>query len=188
MLLREFIVKINETFSGLIQGIQTYGLAQSIVRTRGEEFELFPGVVGKDGEVTDVTIDDSKPVIIYHRNSGITTQNITRQGFGDDKSDLMVTYQMAMIVFVNHKKTKLYPEELFLFLQANIPEALKVTSPYKSVFIRTTNVILNSRLVFAAEYSGTQFSLPESMSLFQINYVIESTFTKNCFAKCPEDC
>lgn len=164
-------------------------LLKALLEQGGGEVELFPGVVEKDGEVTDVTIDDTKPVIIYHRNSGITTQNVTgRQGYGDGKSDLMIAYQMAMIVFVNHKKTKLYPEELFLFLQANIPEGLVVKQPYKSVNIRTTNVILNSRLVFAAEYSGIAFSLPESMSLFQINYVIESTFTKNCFAKCPEDC
>lgn len=188
MLLREFIKKINQEFEGLIPGIKTFGLAQSIVRTVGSEEELLPGVVGEKGEVTYVGIDDVDKVRIYHRSAGITTTRVTnRQGYGDDVSDFVNTYQMAMIVFVNNKATKLYPEELFLYLQSNIPPALKM-EPYKTVFIRTTNVILNSQAVFRAEYAGTAFRLPEHLSLFQINYVIESTFKKECFAKCPEDC
>lgn len=188
MLLREFIKKINQEFEKLIPGMQTFGLAQSIVRTVGSEEELLPGVVGIDGEITYVGIDDIDKIRIYHRVAGLQTTRVTnRQGFGDNLSDIINTYQMAMIVFLNNKSTKLYPEELFLYLQSNIPDGLKV-EPYKNVFIRTTNVILNSQAVFRAEYAGTSFKLPEHMSLFQINYVIESTFKKGCFAKCPEDC
>jgi len=187
MLLRRFIDELNSNLSGVIPGMKTYGLAQSIVRTVGSELELLPGVAGKDGEIKYVGIDDVEPVIIYHRNSGITTTRTARQGVGDGYSDLVNTYQMAMIVFIDHKKTKLYPEELFLFLQANMPDAIK-SEPYKAIVIRTTNVILNSQLVFSAEYAGTAFKLPVEKSLFQINYVIESTFKKDCFAKCPEDC
>lgn len=188
MLLRSLIDELNKTFSGVIPGLKAYGLARSIVRTVGSELELLPGVANKDGEITYVGIDDIDPVIIYHRNSGIATARLTnRQGYGDGYSDLVNTYQMAMIVFINHKMTRLYPEELFLFLQASMPDAAK-SDPYKNITIRTINVILNSQLVFSAEYAGTAFKLPVEKSLFQINYVIESTFNKNCFAKCPEDC
>lgn len=188
MLLREFIKEINQAFEKLIPGMQTFGLAQSIVRTVGNDEELLPGMVDEKGEVTYVGIDDVDKVRIYHRAAGLATARVTgRQGFGEDLSDIINTYQMAMIVFLNIKGTKLYPEELFLYLQSNIPDQLPI-SPYKTVFIRTTNVILNSQVVFRAEYAGTAFKLPEHMSLFQINYVIESTFKKECFAKCPEDC
>lgn len=187
MLLREFIKKINQEFEKLVPGIQTFGLAQAIVRKVGDEEDMLPGVVGKDGEISYVGIDDVDKVRIYHRVAGLTTTRKTAQGYGEDLSDIINTYQMAMIVFLNNKATKLYPEELFLYLQSNIPDGLKV-EPYKTVFIRTTNVILNSQVVFRAEYAGTAFKLPEHMSLLQINYVIESTFKKGCFAKCPEDC
>lgn len=188
MLLREFIKKINKEFEKLVPRMQTYGLAQAIVRETTSGEEMLPGVVDKNGEITYVGVDDVDKVRIYHRNAGIqTTRVANKQGFGDSFSDIINTYQMAMIVFLNNKATKLYPEELFLYLQSNIPDGLKV-EPYKTVFIRTTNVILNSQAVFRAEYAGTAFKLPEHMSLFQINYVIESTFKKECFAKCPEDC
>ena len=91
------------------------------------------------------------------------------------------------IVLLPESVTKIFPEELFLFLQANFPEEIR-SNPYKKVFIRTTNVILNSQQIFSAEYAGSNFLLPAEKSLFQINYTIESTFKKDCFAKCPEDC
>lgn len=188
MLLRSLIGELNQKFEGIIPGLKAFGIAQSIVRPMGSEEELLPGVADINGEITYVGIDDTNPVSLYHRIAGVTTSRVTnKQGYGDGYSDLINSYQMAMIVFIDHKKTKLFPEELFLFLQANIPDAIK-SDPYKTITLRTTNVILNSQLIFRAEYAGTAFKLPVEKSLFQINYVIESTFKKDCFAKCPEDC
>lgn len=188
MFLREYVNKINEKFSALITGMKVFGLAQPIVRTVGNQEELLPGVVDIKGEVTYVGIDDTDPVRLYHKNAGVVTAfSGAQKGYGDNFNDIVNTYQMALIVFVNKKRTKLYPEELFLFLQSNLLDEIKV-EPYKRVLIRTTNVILNSQQVFKAEYAGPEFRLPEHLSLFQINYVIESTFEKECFAKCPEDC
>jgi hypothetical protein len=187
MLLHSFIEKLNSNISEMIPGMKVYGLARTVTRKQGSESQTLPCVVSKDGEATYIGIDNDFSVIVYHRNPSITTGRSTRPGTGDGLSDLVNTYQMAMIVFIDHEKAKLYPEELFLFLQANIPDAIKF-DPYKTIFIRTTNIILNSQLVFAAEYAGTDFFLPAEKSLFQINYTIESTFKKDCFAKCPEDC
>lgn len=187
MLLRSFIDKINETLTEVVKGIKVFGLAQSIIRTVGTEQELLPGVVERDGNITYVGIDDNDPVRIYHRNSGIVTTKATAKGFGDEQSSIINTYQMVMIVYIDHKISKLFPEELFLFIQANIPDQLK-SEPYKTIIIKTGNVILNSQLVFAGEYAGTAFKLPADKSLFQINYTIETMFSKGCFKKCPEDC
>jgi len=187
MLLRKSIGEINKSLSGIFQGLKTYGLAQTAYRQSGDQQERFPQVVDLDGEGKYVGIDDTESVIVYHRITGLTTGRTNRQGYGDGHSDLINTYQMAMVVFHDQKKTKMFPEELFLFLQANFPEEIK-SDPYKNIFIRTTTVNLNSQQIFSAEYAGTTFFLPAEKSLFQINYTIESTFKKDCFAKCPEDC
>lgn len=188
MLLRSFLNKINETIIGILPDTKVFGLAQSIVKTSGNEKETLPGVVGKDGEIEYVGIDDVHAVRIYHKVSGITSSRVTtRPGFGDDQNDVVNVYQMSMIVFIDHKKTQLFPEDLFLFLQANIPDGLKV-SPYKKILISVTNSNFNSRAIFESEYVGVEFKLPENKSLFQLNYTIESVFSKNCFVKCPQDC
>lgn len=187
MLLRDFINKINEDFKGLIPDMKVYGLAQSVIRTRRSEEELLPAVIGKDGEMTYVGIDDVDAVRIYHRMAGITTRLSTVKGTGDDHNAIVNTYQMVMIVYIDHKRSKLFPEELFLYLQANMPDGIK-SPPYSLINVRTTSVITNSQLVFRAEYGGTEFKLPAEKSLFQINYTIEVTHKKGCFSKCPSDC
>jgi len=188
MLLRSVIEKLNENLTGLVDGIKTFGLAQSVIRTVGSDEEMFPGVIGKDGEIEYVGIDFDDKVRLYHRNAGITTSRSTQQAFGDSFSDVVNTYQMAMIVAIDHKRSNLYPEDLFLLIQANIPDRVDGISDYKSVYLNTTNVIMNSQLVFAAEYAGVDIKLPAEKSLFQINYTIQSTFKKDCFKKCPEGC
>lgn len=187
MFLRSFISKLNESFQEAIPEIKTFGLAQSIVRTVGNEDELFPGVANLNGEIEYPGIDDVEKIQIYHRNAGINTTRSNTQGVGDSANDIVNIYQMSIIGFVNTKRSKLFPEEVFLYLQSNIPDGIKA-DPYKFVYIRTTNVIINSQLIFRAEYSGSRFNLPAEMSLFQINYTIESRFKKDCFVKCPDNC
>lgn len=188
MLLRDTINEINKKFSGLIDGITTFGLTQLVRRTSGSIEERLPCEIGLDGECKYVGIDDLDKVRIYHRNISITTaRTATNSGYGDKLSRIVNTYQMSMVVYMDHKRTKLFPEELFLFLQANFPDALK-SEPYDLIIVRIANVILNSQQIFQAEYPGTDFKLPPEKSLFQINYTIETTHKKECFAKCPEDC
>lgn len=188
MLLRSFLKKINENIEGILPETKVFGLAQSIVRSAGEGTETLPGVVAKDGEIEYVGIDDVNAIRIYHKINTLTSSRIaTKEGYGDELNDVVNLYQMSMIVWIDHKRTKLHPEDLFLFLQANIPDGIKA-SPYKRVLISVTSVNFNSRAVFTAEYAGVDFRLPENKSLFQLNYNIESTFAKNCFVKCPTDC
>lgn len=188
MFLREYIKKLNQDLQGLISGIKVFGIAQPVTRPgEGDTEELLPGEVDQDGEITYVGIDDVDPVRIYHRIAGLLVTRATNQGYGEAESDVVNTYQMAMIVYINHKKTKLYPEELFLYLQANIPDAIK-SEPYKNIKVRIANVITNSQVVYRAEYGASTYKLPAEQSLFQVNYTIETRFKKDCFVKCPTDC
>lgn len=188
MFLREFIKKLNQDLSGLVPGIKVFGIAQPVIRTNSsEEDELIPGVVERDGEITYVGIDDVDPVRIYHRLAGIQVTRSTDKGYGEIQSDVINTYQMVMIVYINHKRTKLLPEELFLYVQANIPDGIK-SPPYKEIKVRIANVITNSQVVYRAEYGASEYKLPAEQSLFQVNYTIETRFKKDCFEKCPTDC
>lgn len=188
MFLREFIKKLNEKFTGVVSGIKVFGIAQPVIRTGSvDSEELLPGVVDLNGEITYVGIDDIDPVRIYHRIAGMQVTRSAAQGHGDAESDVINIYQMALIVYINHKRTKLLPEELFLYLQANMPDGIK-SEPYKEIRVRIANVITNSQVVFRAEYGASEYKLPAEQSLFQVNYTIETKFKKACFEKCPTDC
>ena len=185
MPLRSFIDMINVPLQDLIKGSKVFGLAQLVIRTSGTVQEILPGIVDLKGDIQYAGLDDVSSMRIYHRNTGITTAIATGKGFGDAGNDLINTYQMSMVVFSDQQKVKKFPDELFLYLQANIPEFIKL-EPYKTIAIKIGSVILDSKTVFDKEYAGTDFKLPAEKNLFQINYTIESTFKKGCFQKCPD--
>lgn len=181
MPLNSFISAINEKLSSLIPGIKVYGITQSVQRGS----ETIPATVNKDGECRYVGLDDTYPAIIYHKNTAITTVRSARQGRGDEYSDLINTYSLSMIVYLDHKRSCLLPDEMFLFLQANFPDAIK-EDPFSLIRVNITSVILNSAQVLKTEYEGIELKIPPEKSLFQVNYNIETTFRKKCFEKCPE--
>lgn len=188
MPLNKFIQEINKPLEKLLSGIKVFGIAEAISRTRGETVEVFPGVVGNDGEIKEVTPDDVESVLIYHKANALATALSTLvRGVGDQPNAFVNAYAMSMIVYVDRKKTKLRPDELFLYIQANLPFQIK-QEPYNIILTRINTVILNSQQVYDSEYKGVQNRLPANQSLMQINYTIESTFHQNCFEKCPEDC
>ena len=188
MSLGKFIEIINKPLEKIISGVRVYGIAEPVARTSGSEVEILPGVISNNGEIKYVGIDDLESVIIYHKANALGVRLSTiKKGFGDDPNAFVNAYSMSMIVYIDRSKTKLRPEEFFLFIQANIPFEIK-EQPYKSIFTQINTVILNTQTVYDSEYKGTKNPLPANHSLMQINYTIESTFDKNCFEKCPEDC
>jgi hypothetical protein len=183
MPLNKFIATINEPLKGLVSGIKVYGLAQSV--SRGAQ--VVPAVVGKDGEMVYVGPDDLQPVIVYHKAGNIavgTSANV--RGVGDEPNGIVNRYPMAMIIYLDQKKTNLSPDQLFLYVQANFPDFIRM-EPYSNVVVTVNNIILNAQQVFDSEFRGVD-PLPASQSLMQIYYTIESTFRKKCFEKCPEEC
>lgn len=187
MSVTKFIEAVNQQILPLVNsftGGKIYGLAQSMTREAGGVKELLPALVDKEGEGKYVGVDDNSPVIIYHKSNSVTAAEKQNSGVGDLRAWQVYTYSNTMIVFLDRKKTNLLPDEFILFLQANIADGLKVQN-YKTVIMRFQNIILNTQQVFASEYQNTQYKVNPGMSLFAINYQIESTFDTRCFDKCP---
>lgn len=175
---------INEELTKLFDKAKIYGLANSVIRVKGTEQELLPGVIDHNGEVEYVGVDDTHHMVMYHKANSISSALSTVQrGFGDGGADQVNTYANSLIVFLDRKKVKKIPDEIYLYLQSVFPESLNI-KPFKTVNIRFTNVILNSLQVYSAEYQGTPYKLPPEKNLFAINYTVESIFKKGCFDKC----
>lgn len=182
-----FIQKINDGLSEMASkftGSRVFGLAQSIIRQSGDNTQLLPTIVDLSGEGTYIGVDDAAPLTIYHKSNSIAVSEKQGSGYGDNRSNKTYTYSNALVVFMDRKALGMLPDELILFIQANLPDSLKIGN-YKSVNVRMQNIILNSQQVFASEYQNVDYRIPPRFSLFAINYQIESVFDKNCFATCP---
>lgn len=181
-MISKIINEINESLTASFTGAKIYGLAQSVIRRSGTEAELLPALVNNDGEAVYVGFDDTHSLMMYHKMNSMSTTDSKYKGYGDATADLTNTYQNTLIVYLDRKKVKKLPDEIYLKIQASIEE-LKIP-PFKTVSIKFTNVILNSTQVFASEYQGTRYLLPPEKNLFAINYSIESIFKKGCFDTC----
>lgn len=160
----------------LPKGSEINGLAELVPRDE----QTMPEIDGKF-----VGIDDIYPARIYHRVLSMASKLDPKGGYGNAAGDITNTYSITMVVFLQHERAKLYPDELILFIQANFPDHLKI-APYKNIKITFTGAGLDSQSNWSQEYrSGTDYRLKSDQFLFKINYNIETTFSKGCFKECP---
>lgn len=172
--IRDIISSLN----GLIElpsGSEKYGVAELVSRNDS----TLPEVDGKF-----VGIDDIYPIRLYHRILSMTSRIKPGTGYGDSAGDISNTYSITMVVFLQQQRTNKYPDELLSYIQANMPERVKVT-PYKDIIITFTGASLDSQANWNQEYrTGTDYRLKSDQFLFKINYNIETTFSKGCFKEC----
>lgn len=173
--IRDIISSLNETIE-LPKGSEVNGVAELVPR----DDQTIPEIDGKF-----VGVDDVYPVRIYHRLLSVASKIDTKKGYGNDVGGITNTYSIAMVVFLQHERAKLYPDELLLFIQSRMPDRLK-GQPYNDIRITFTGAQLDSQASWTQEYrSGTEYKLKSDQFLFKINYSIETTFSKGCFKECP---
>lgn len=179
--IHDIALLLNESLGNLfsskrLSGSALHGIAESVKRSQETLPEINEKYVG---------IDDIHPVIIYHRLNDMRSSIKPKTGYGRAVGDFSNVYGLSMVVFLDRKKTGLYPDELLLLIQANFPEKLSL-QPYKQVSVSFGSVVLNSAQVYSQEYTSDTYRLKSDQYLFKINYSIEAVFSKDCFNKCPE--
>jgi hypothetical protein len=177
--IHDIVGKINESLD--LPQADIHCIAQTVLR----KDEKLPAVIGKKGEGLYVGFDDKKGIILYHKLNAVTTSIKVKSGYGDSAGAIANSYAMSMIVFLNRKKVNLYADELFTTIQSQFPQNVTLT-PYNTITISFNNVILNDLQVYAQEYLSETYRLTPEHNLFQINYTVETTFSKDCFNTCPE--
>ncbi len=135
-MVNEIIDVLNHTLDGFMPGQKVYGLAQTVhYCIQGPVEEYLPALVARDGELTYAGIDDTVPVIIYHKMGGMTTQQQTR-GFGDGVGDVVNTFTMALVVYWSRKRLNVYPHEMVPLIQARFPQLIRDVPNIKITRIR----------------------------------------------------
>lgn len=173
--IRDIISSLNETIE-LPKGSEVNGVAELVSRDES----TLPEIDGKF-----VGIDDIYPVRIYHRILSMSSKIVPGTGYGNEVGNISNTYSIAMVVFLQHERAKLYPDELLLFIQSNMPDRMK-GQPYRDIKITFAGAQLDSQSTWIQEYrTGSEYRLKSDQFLFKINYSIETIFSKGCFKECP---
>jgi hypothetical protein len=174
--IHDIVLELNSSLTWLPAGSESNGIADLLLR----DDVTIPAIGEKY-----VGIDDIYPVRIYHRLNSMSSAIKARTGYGREVGDHMNTYQLSMVVFLDRPKSRLYPDEFLLVLQANFPERISM-EPYSSIVTNFGSAVFDSQLVYRQEYVVSDtYRLKEDQYFFKINYSIETTFSKGCFKKCP---
>ena len=173
--IRDIISSLNETIE-LPKGSEVNGVAELVTKDDSTVPEINGRYVG---------IDDIYPVRIYHRILSMSSKLDAKGGYGNASGDVVNTYSLAMVVFLQYERAEKYPDELILKIQANMPDIVKMP-PYKNIKVTFTGAALDSQSNWTQEYKiGSNYRLKSDQFLFKINYSIETTFSKGCFKECP---
>lgn len=183
-MVEDIIRTINRELVDLFKsypGVKVYGMSQTMTRKakKGKDVTI-PAVVDKDGEGKWVGVDDTAPMIIYHKTLSPMTSRAV-EGYGD-LQDITNTYNNGIIVSFDRSKICLTADEVQTHIQARMP-GLHMREGFKSIKINVLSVILNSQQVYDTEYKNGE-GIDPKYSMLQISYQIESRFSKACFAKC----
>lgn len=187
MSLRPIIEIINDSLKNSfkdIPGAAFYGVSELIARKNSDGTATgVPGIISITGEIKYVGFDDKNPLIIYHRAATVSIQERPGSSYGDIRTDQVSTYTNAMFVYADRKSLCMDTTELFEFIQAAFPENAKL-QPYKNIVIRIISANFNTQSILRSEYQDTSLKLRPERVLVQINYQIETTFRKQCVARC----
>lgn len=185
----ELNLALNKTLfskSARFVGAKLFGISEPAPRIDGAGESEYPQIFDLNGDGTYAGIDDTQPLILYHRKQNLTISQAPGRSYGDNPPGDVNTYAMTMVVFFKRRELQMEGDELAQYIRRNLPgDVSNKNFHYLSVTVNT--VVLNSQQVFRTEYSGNvKYFLKPEHALIAINYTIEGTPKMACFNGCPE--
>lgn len=171
---------------------QLEGIAYQVAResTEGEQLEVFPAIVEPEKDPRYIGVDDTYPLIIYHRVLSNTYADDAKQSqYGDGFSAQVCSTDMLMVVFAKRAALKLSADQLEALLVSGFPDQF-VRSATAEMQLTAKATLQASTMdvftVFAGEYRNVKFFLGVEDILFSLKYKIESRYRKGCFKLCGD--
>jgi DNA-binding transcriptional regulator YdaS (Cro superfamily) len=159
-----------------LDAAKLFGLAEPVIR-RVSSDEVFPVVVDFNGEDTEVFADDDFPLGIYHRLISKTySEPKVNQQYGEQVTQVAAA-DMVLICWAFRGKVQ---------TNADVLESLIYSSFQKEIKAGMSS--FDRRAVFAGEFSGLPFFLPEDVMLFSMKYKFMYPITDRDCMDIPNFC
>lgn len=172
------------------QGGRFISLARLAIRQGTDKQITQPVEMNNNYEAAWVGIDDTYPLIVYHRKLGSAYTTIKQAQFGRGNSTVQETSDMLMIVYGKWEKIKITSEQLEAQIVASFPDNINPVE-FAGLGLSLMQVNLStsssdSEVVFANEYRNVDFKLAPEDILISVRYNIVTQFNKNCYDFCCE--
>lgn len=195
--LRGITTLINNTLQATcfstqkFQGGSYSDLAYMVIEEPTQENQLEirrPAVVANSGESIPVNVDDTYPVVVYHRNTNLFYEDEQTESFGDAGQDIRETADMVLICIGDRDFLQVVQEDVVSAIWANIPRNLTASQlsalQLDKVIIEPGEVNVQPMEVWQQEISNVAYGLDPQHFMLSIKYRIISIYNKNCFQFC----
>lgn len=170
------------------QKVAAYGISKSLPYKKGDVLEYIPTELCDNGDGKELSPDDKNPIQVYHKMYG-TRYSIMKEQYGNGNTSLIRTADMSLIVFAQRNIVKLSEEQMELFVLTGIPNKLTKANltelNLKDCTINVSSTDFDSVKIFNREYNTKKYYLKPSHIFFEMRYIIECKFDKNCINTCP---
>lgn len=193
MYVPQIVQYINSVLQTSLSGRQFqsgkyFTIAKQVVRKDEKKETSFVVIFDNDGnEISDI-INDTYPIVIYHRMTGQAFFDVAQNqanSFGDGTNNKGLTSNMVMVVYGDRKRLKMTQEELSSLIYAYFPaEMLPAVKSMLTGLDTCTFAPLatNNVSIQVAQAEGIKVE-PENI-LFALNYQIKEVVNSNCLSEC----
>jgi len=157
-----------------------------------DNIQTFPAVMDENYEAKEIVVNDTYPIIIYHKvlSKAYKPETAPSGQFGDGNRYVNETVTVKMVVYGKYSALRLTREQLEALITSNfpdnIPDAQARALKLDNLTITLNSSDMNSAKVWQEEYKGIPLYLAPEDILFSIGYSINSRFRKGCINIC--DC
>lgn len=185
MKLKEIVTNINTTIKSNLTGDYQKGayngLAKLVLQKDSDDADRYIAMIYSDGRETRCEVDDTNPLILYHRCLSINQEEATNISFGDGRG-IKETVNMIAVVY-SKSSMSACQEDLASIIMASFPDTLSIDGVFSTDVI-TQGINNDSFAVYNQEYKSNEYRLNPEDYYFSIGYTVETTFDKSCVEKC----
>lgn len=186
-LLDQIVDVLNDTLqSGVLDGKAfQYGLFAGLSYVSPEREGMKQRPYTWNGEnIVDLTIEDTRPFMIYHRCTALDTKS-NPSSFGDGNGAVNITASCIAIVYGDRFKLGMTQEDLALLISSGLRYSFTKSdlqgSGLQNVTCNPQRAIVDPVAVFKGEYgSGANYTLKPHSLYFAIPYGVEITANASC--------
>lgn len=151
--------------------------------TRGEI--AMPIELNVNNEAAWVGIDDTYPIIIYHRKLNSVYSINPDEQRGRKNNVVRENTDMLMVVFAKFANVKMTAEQLEAQIVAGFPDVI-ATPPngLNNMVVTAAQSSSDSEAIFNNEYKNTPYKLAPEDIMLSVRYSIQTQFNKGCFDFC----
>ena len=160
----------------------------AVIQTGDNKRETIPVIMDDNYLPVDISIDDTYPIVVYHRVLTSSYTLLTGAQFGSGNPTVRQLNTVKMVVYGKYGALKLTREALEALIVTNFPDNIN-PPPFQlsQMLVQFTGSNYNSRQLWNEEYQGVDFRLSAEDIFFSINYTMQSIFKKGCFKICDCD-